>query len=562
MKEFNRREFVKQGAGVAGVSMLPPAVRSVGKSKPISGSRPNIVVIMVDDMGFSDIGCYGSEIPTPNIDKLAAEGLRFTQFYNCGRCCPTRASLLTGLYPHQVGIGLMVKDYHTRGYTGDLSSNCVTIAEALQLGGYRTAMSGKWHVTPPELESKHNWPLQRGFEQFFGTIDGAGSYFDPSTLSRGNTPTKPSGDFYYTDAITENALDFMNSQANPKKPFFLYVAYTAPHYPLHARPEDIAKYHDTYTVGWDKMRAARYDRMRASGLVERHWLLSPRDARVPPWETAEYKDWEARRMGVYAAQVARMDHGVGEIVARIKELGQEENTLILFLSDNGGNLEELTSAVSDRESAPKEAPDGRPIQIGNDPTIIPGTAETYQSYGLPWANLSNTPFRFYKHFAHEGGISTPLIARWPGVIKNSVTWNHQVGHVMDILATCLDVAAVEYPKVHGGHDVIPLEGKSLVPIFSNGYRDGHDILCWEHQGNRAIREGKWKLVSNYPNYWELHDLEADRTELKDLVNYYPDRVNRMVDLYNSWADKVGVLPWTLPGMKPEQVTIPQYLRHT
>lgn len=541
--------------------MASPAILSAASTVDSSGSRPNIVLIMADDMGFSDIGCYGSEIATPHIDALAAGGLRFSQFYNCGRCCPTRASLMTGLYPHQVGMGLMLRDYHFPGYMGDLSQNCVTIAEALGLAGYQTGICGKWHLTPPDLKSKHNWPLQRGFGHFFGTINGAGSYFEPFTLTQGNTPiTPPAQGFYYTDAITENALGFMDSHARADSPFFLYVAYTAPHYPLQALPADIEKYKNAYVGGWDKGRAARYARMVQMGLIDKRWALSPRDSRVPPWEEAPYKEWEAHRMAVYAAQIARMDSGVGQIVSRIQQLGIEQNTLILFLSDNGGNLEELSPAVSGRASIPHETLAGQQVRLGNNPAVLPGPVDTYQSYGLPWANLSNTPFRYYKHFAHEGGISTPLIARWPAVIKSRGGWTQQTGHVMDVLATCIDLAGVEYPKIYQGRQIIPLEGKSLVPVLEGRQRAGHSAIYWEHQGNSAVREGSWKLVSSYPEYWELHDMTADRTELVNLVDAHPDRVQHMAAMYESWAKRVGVLPWTLPGMKPEKINPPKYLR--
>ncbi|MBN1846876.1 MAG: sulfatase-like hydrolase/transferase, partial [Sedimentisphaerales bacterium] len=282
------------------------------------GRRPNIILIMSDDMGYSDIGCYGSEIETPNLDALAANGLRFTQFYNTARCCPTRASLLTGLYPHQAGIGHMMEDRKLAGYRGDLNPNCLTIAEVLKLAGYRTYMTGKWHVTPCRRDqlSKHNWPCQRGFDRFFGTIHGAGSFYDPNTLTRDNEFIVPDEDFYYTDAISDNAVRFLQDHHNSDgdRPFFLYVAYTAAHWPLHALPKDIAKYRGKYDQGWDALRRQRLERMVELGLVDAKWRLSERDESVPAWQDARRKDWHARRMEVYAAMIDNMDQGIGRIV--------------------------------------------------------------------------------------------------------------------------------------------------------------------------------------------------------------------------------------------------------
>jgi arylsulfatase A-like enzyme len=560
MGTLTRRQFVRNGVGVS-LSLLYPGLSRgpflLGAQE--SPRRPNIILIMADDMGFSDLSCYGSEIDTPHINRLATGGLRFTQFYNCARCCPTRASLLTGLYPHQAGFGLMTDDEGTLAYRGDLSDGCVTIAEALRPHGYHTLMCGKWHLTPPDAESNHNWPLQRGFERFFGTIAGAGSFYDPITLVRDNTPIRAHREgFYYTDAITENAVQLLDEYGSQAAPFFLYIAYTAPHWPLHAMPEDIARHRNRYQQGWDKLRAERHQRMIEIGIVDKQWPLSSRDPRVPPWELAPYKDWEALRMAVYAAQIDRMDRGVGAILAKVKELGLEENTLILFLSDNGGNYEEITSAWHRLLFIPHATRDGRLVRVGNDPSVLPGPDDTYQSYGIPWANASNTPFRLYKHFAHEGGIATPLIAYWPAVITQRNTLTHQVGHVMDVMATCLDVATVPYPKTYAGREIIPLEGKSLLPIFQGHEREPHKAIYWEHEGNSAVRQGKWKLVSKYPDYWELHDMEADRTELHDLAAQDPTRVKEMAALYEQWAKRVGVRPWPLRGTAAGEV--PAYLR--
>ena len=524
--------------------------------------------MMADDMGFSDIGCYGSEIRTPNLDKLAAGGLRFKQFYNSPRCCPSRAALMTGLYSHQVGFGLMADDYgrfSSPSYSGDLSDRCVTIAEALRAGGYRTAMAGKWHLTPPMPDFKHNWPLQRGFDHFFGTIAGAGSFFDPATLTRDNQPIRAGDDFYYTNAIGDNAAQYIDRFSQEKDPFFLYVAFTSPHWPLQAPEEDIARYADRYKIGWDALRKERRQRMIAMGLVEESWGIAPRDPRVPPWELASYKDWEARRMAVYAAQIDPMDQNIGKIVSKLEERKIADNTLILFLSDNGGNYEEMGSSnravASDPLFKPHETRDGKLVRGGNKPSITPGGADTYTSYGIPWGNASNTPFRQYKHFAHEGGISTPLVAHWPAGIRDKDTLTPQIGHEIDIMATCLDIAGVSYPTTYQGKQILPLEGKSLLSVFQGKQREGHPTICWEHEGNAAIRQGKWKLVSAYPDWWELYDMEADRTELHDLANQQPDKVKEMAALYHEWAKRVGVEPWPLPGINVNPVTAPEYLKH-
>jgi arylsulfatase len=478
--------------------------------------RPNIVIIMADDMGFSDLGCYGSEIDTPNLDRLAAGGLRFTQFYNTARCCPTRASLLTGLYPHQAGVGHMVEDKGRPGYQGKLNDRCVTIAEALRPAGYRTMMAGKWHVG----EKKPHWPCDRGFDRYFGLISGGSSYFrldKGRQMALDHEPwTPPDDGFYMTNAFTDHAVRFVDEAAKIGKPWFLYLAFTSPHWPLHALPEDIAKYRGKYKGGWDALREARHKRMIEMGIVDAKWPLTPRDAQAPAWEDVKNQDERDLRMAVYAAQIDRMDRNIGRLTAKLKELGAEENTLVLFLADNGGCAEEIHRGKKDAEI---------------------GTAESFESYGLPWANASNTPFRLYKHWVHEGGISTPLIARWPAVIK-APGITREPGHLIDLMATCLDVAGAEYPK-----DKTPLEGKSLAPVFRTGKREGHEAIYWEHEGNRAVRMGKWKLVARHKGDWELYDLDADRTELHNLAAQDAERVKSMAARYDAWAARSQVDPW-------------------
>lgn len=567
-----RREFLRAGAAVTAAGLLER--RAPALTKREQDPRPNIVLILADDMGFSDIAPYGSEISTPNLERLANEGLKFTQFYNNPRCCPSRASLLTGLYSQQAGMGLMTADYGRypyHGYRGDLSSDCVTIAEALRPGGYRTAISGKWHLTPNRKNlSKDNWPLQRGFEQFFGTIEGAGSYYDPSSLSRGNEhiEIEPGKEFYYTDEIAKNAVDFIDDMHGSGAPFFLYAAFTAPHWPLQAPEELIAKYENMYNTGWDDLRRARHERQIRMGIVEEKWGMTARDPRVPAWQAASYKQWEARRMAVYAAMIERLDHGIGRIMAKLDELRIADNTLVLFMSDNGGNFEEMNDP-GDQVPRPAWLPyktrDGRPVVRGNKPDVMPGPANTYQSIGIPWGNCANTPFRLYKHYAHEGGISTPLIVRWPRGIRQKGALTHELGHETDLMPTFLDLAHVSYPeKAKSGQKPPALAGTSLRAIFEDGTRTGRGPFFWEHEGNAAMRDGRWKLVSRFPDAWELYDMEADRTEMHDVAELYPDRVRQMSAQYKAWAERVGVEKWPMPETPPGErdgaMTSPPYLQ--
>jgi arylsulfatase len=535
---MNRRQFLQTVSAAPATFASAPLAAAPAK-------RPNIVVILADDMGYSDIGCYGGEVDTPNLNRLAKGGIRFTQFYNTARCCPTRSSLLTGLYPHQTGVGHMVdtgrKDLP--GYTGDLNRSSVTIAEVLKTAGYRTYMSGKWHVTPV-TESKHNWPRQRGFDRFFGTIHGAGSFYDPATLTRDNEtiqPDKP--DFFYTDAIADNACDFIGDTSRAQDPFFLYCAFTAPHWPLHAIEKDIAKYKGRYKDGWDSLRIERHKRMIDAGIVDRRWRLTARDPRVPAWSSAPDKEWQQRRMEVYAAQIDRMDQSIGRILDKLKQTGAEENTLILFLADNGGCAEELAGRGPLPRHIPEKTRDGRPVRRGNDPQIMPGPDDTYQSYGIGWANASNTPFRLYKHWVHEGGIATPLIAHWPAVIRKRGGFSHQPGHLIDIMATCCEVGNARYPTEFQNTRIQPLEGRSLLPILRGGKRQDHPEIYWEHEGNRAVRQGKWKLVSRHPDNWELFDLEADRTETDDLVVKQSAKAQELAAKWDAWAKRCNVVPW-------------------
>lgn len=548
---LTRREWL---AGLGGGALSLGAFGQMAGGPP--AKRPNIVLVMADDMGYSDIGCYGGEIETPTLDRLAKGGIRFTQFYNTARCCPTRASLLTGLYPHQTGVGHMVdapKPFP--GYTGDLNGHCVTIAEVLRPAGYRTWMTGKWHVTPLSREKK-NWPLQRGFEKFYGIIHGAGSFFDPPSLARGNEFVKPEGkDYYFTQAIAEEAAGYIGSH-DGEDPFFLYLAFTAPHWPLHAPEKDIAKYRGRYNAGWDALREERRKRMAEQGIIDAKWALTARDPDVPAWEQTPDKEWQARRMEVYAAQVDAMDQAIGRVVRALEEKGALEDTLILFLADNGGCAEEMRRGPNWRRPyhVPEKAPDGGELQFGNDPAVMPGAANTYQSYGIPWANVSNTPFRLYKHWVHEGGIATPLIAHWPAALKKPGSLRAEPGHLIDIMATCVDVARAPYPKTREGQPVTAMEGKSFAPLLRGESRREHEYLFFEHEGNRAVRAGRWKLVSRFRTggEWELYDLQDDRTETRDLAKQQPGRVKRLREAWERWAKRAQVEDWDRVQKSPRQ----------
>jgi arylsulfatase len=516
-------------------------------------ARPNIVLVLVDDMGFSDLGCYGGEIDTPHLDRLAQEGLRYTQCYNTARCCPTRASLLTGLYPHKTGMGFMTNlDAGKPGYRGDLNQQCVTVAEALHSAGYSTYMAGKWHVCR-EFQydgPKHNWPRQRGFDRFFGTLIGVGSYWNPLTLTEENESAKPKDDdFYYTDAITDRTIEYIRQ--NPAgKPFFCYVAYPAPHFPLHARENVIKKYRGRFARGWDQLRKERHRRLADLGVIKPSWELSPRDPSVPAWDQATNQKWRQSRMEAYAAAIDHVDQGVGAIVDALRETGRLENTAIFFLSDNGGEALEHPGGMIGSTGEPwavmRYVPlytrRGEPVIAGDIPGIRPGPATTYAGCGAAWANLSNTPFRRFKTFVHEGGISTPLIVHWPAGISAKGELRRQPVHVIDFLPTFLELAGGEYPKTFRGRAITPSDGVSLVPTFENDSLPSRPLF-WEHRGNRAVRDGRWKLVAANQGEWELYDLNADRTETQNLAARHPEIVARLEKLYANWARRSGVLVW-------------------
>ncbi|NRA37718.1 MAG: arylsulfatase [Planctomycetes bacterium] len=527
----------------------------------MTSEKPNVIVIMADDMGYSDIGCFGSEIETPNLDQLGNGGLRFSQMYNCARCCPSRASLLTGLYPHQAGVGHMVNDTGTKAYQGYLRDDCMTVAEVMKENGYRTLMSGKWHVGssyPPHIPAKwhelagdatHPLPVQRGFDEHYGTLCGAGSFYDPPSLIHNcEIIEKTPDDYYYTDAINDNACRMINEAVDAEDPFYMYVAHTAPHWPLHAPEKDIEKYKGKYSEGWDVLREQRYAALKEKGLIDASWDCSPRDKNSFPWEDAEYKEWEDTRMATYAAMIDVLDQGIGRIMQTLKERDQFDNTLIVFLSDNGGCAEFLQEDGKEGnwpEFYGNVSSDGVQCKVGNNPQRQPGGKDTFMSYDLPWANASNTPFRLFKSWVHEGGISTPCLMHWPKGIKNPGSIHHQPWVMLDIVATCYDICDAQYPQEHAGHKLPPIEGESFAAIFSENEAERQEPIFWEHKGNKAVRDGKWKLVKQHNEDWELFDMQADRTELHNLVDQETERVEKMIAMWDAWAARCEVRSWPL-----------------
>lgn len=500
--------------------------------------RPNIVLIMVDDMGWSDLGCYGGEIETPHIDSLAEDGLRFTRFYNNAVCGATRASLLTGLYCQQTG------------HRGDRwnepkdFNRCVLIPEVLQANGYHTAMVGKWQG--------RDLAVRRGFDRFFGpNCQGKISYWNAVASNDFYLDDQlwkfPDEDFFMTDAFNDHAVRFLKDAAAGDAPFFLYVGYIAPHWPLHAREETIAPYRERYrSQGWGDWRETRLKRQREMGLLPENATPAARSRSVPDWSTDANKDWQAERMAVYAAQISNVDRGVGQLLEVLRESGKEQDTLVLFLSDNGaapdGGFGPSSSGFgfSPKANNGKWRKDGVAIRPGSGPDIMPGPHDTFSGYGLAWALTSNTPLRDTKQSAYEGGIRTPLIVRWPSVIQKESSITRQAGHVIDIMATCLDVAGVEYPAEFQGRHPLPMEGRSLAPIFRGKQRPGHELLAWNCRRGRAIQMGDWKLVRPRDNQpWELYDLATDIGETSNQASQRPDRVRLMTEKYEEWRRRVG-----------------------
>ena len=499
-----------------------------------SPAKPNIVIVLADDVGFSDFGCYGGEILTPNIDQLAENGLRFSQFSTENKCNPSRTSLLTG-------------QYYIRGYN---AGGSITLAEGLQSAGYRSYVCGKWDV----VADTAGGPLKRGFDSFYGNIRGCGSFFAPMGLQRDGENAEQewmeNKGFYYTHAITENAIRYME-QTPEDTPFLLLVTYTAAHWPMHALPKDIQKYEGRYAEGWDVLRKERLERMKAMGIIPEQTPLPPRDRKGTPWEDAKHKEWEQRRMEVYAAMVDSMDQGIGTIVESLNDTGRLENTLFMVLADNGASAEHFGPEKTGR-FLNASTRDGRPIRVGNLPSIMPGPEDTWQSYGPDWAFLSSTPFRMYKGSEHQGGHAEPLVVHWPRVIREGGRVSEELCHVMDVLPTVLDAAGLTYPTEYGGRNLEPADGKSLLPVFQGLPRKGHERLVWGATHGKAVRQGKWKLVKAGRMPWELYNMETDRTELHDLAGAYPEKVQELGKVWEGWRDAA-----TLPEAWRDLYVFPQ-----
>ncbi len=503
-----------------------------------AANAPNILVILADDLGFSDLGCYGGEIPTPHLDGLARDGVRLTRLYTMGRCCPSRASLMTGQYPHRVGLGHMVKDLGLPGYRGTLSEDSRTFAEVLKPAGYRCFLSGKWHLGTPD-------PTAHGFEEFYGTLVSAQTFFDPSHYLRlpvgREAKSYPSGEFYGSDAVTDHGLEFLDeARRTPNDPWFLYLSYHAPHFPLQARSEDIARHVETYAVGWDRIRDARLERMKRMGIVTKSTALSPRSP-YTNWEEAVRADnpaWDrlpadrqsdlARRMAIYAAMVEVMDRNIGRVIASLRENGELENTFVIFLSDNGACAEWDPHGFDGKSGPHNELHRGSELDSMGGP-------ETYHSVGSGWANASNTPWRLYKHYMHEGGISTPCIVHWPQGLRQRDTIDHRPAHIIDLLPTAMVVAGIE------DAGPLPMPGSNLLPLL-RGEPQPERTLYFEHEGNRAVMDGRWKLVRSKAGPWALHDITEDRTEQVDLATTHPEIVRRLAEQWQTWAEQQQVVP--------------------
>ncbi|MFT3855916.1 MAG: arylsulfatase [Ilumatobacteraceae bacterium] len=501
-------------------------------------NRPNIVVILADDLGFADLGCYGSEIPTPNLDALAQHGIRLTNFYNTARCCPSRAALLTGVWSHQAGIGHMTEDKGADhpAYRGQLNNNTVTIAEVLRNAGYFTAMTGKWHVG-----QEHGViPANRGFQRslnapaggyYYGDAKNAQLFLDGRKIPN-DTSILPAN-WYTTDLWTDYGLRFIDEAIDDKKPFLLYLAYNAPHFPLQAPLDEIAKFKGKYLAGWEALRKERYEKQKALGLIDPAWALTPFNPKVPLWDTLSQKDKEKfdHIMAIYAAVITHLDKEVGELVAGLKRRGVFDNTVILFVSDNGGNA----------EPGPEAKYEG----------LVPGNSQSAVFLGQGWAEAACTPFWAYKHQTHEGGISSPAIISWPKGIPAALngTFNRQPAHITDIMTTLVDLAKTKYPESYQGHTITPAAGVSLTPLFTGKSLNRKQPIFWEHEGNKAVLDGKWKLVAENTEQWQLFDIVADRSELHDLYAQKPDIAKRLEKEYQEWYTKVQaesfekVFPW-------------------
>jgi arylsulfatase A-like enzyme len=523
------------GLAPAGAGHAGPVTRAPQPVRP-QPTRPNVVVILLDDVGFSDIASYGGEIPTPNLDKLTAGGLRFTQFYNSARCSPSRASLLTGTYPHQAGVGHLeaIAVPNSKGLHGKLSDRVVTLAEVAKSAGYYTAMAGKWHVG---LE-RGVGPWQRGFDHSIASPLGELYYPDQPQENAKNVyidgrkvPANSSevgqGDWYSSDLFVEWQGKFIQQAEAEHKPFFLYMPFVAAHFPLMAPPEDVAKFKGKYLRGWDVLRRERFERQKKLGIIDRNAHLPEPLVNSYDWDklSATDKDRFDTIMAVYAATITRVDQAIGTLVDKLRTSGELDNTLILFMCDNGGNGE--------------SGPDGR--LLGG----APGSSKSRIFAGMNWATLQNTPFQYFKHYTEEGGIATPLIAHWPRGIdpKLNGSFVRAPGHLIDVMPTLVDLAGATYPKTFNGNAIVPMQGRSMVPAFHGQALHRAAPIFWEHEGNRAVRGGKWKLVARFREPWQLFDMTTDRVEEHDLAAKQPALVRKMAAQWDEWAARSYVDPW-------------------
>lgn len=516
-------------------------------------SRPNIILILADDLGWGNIGCFGGPIETPNLDRMAADGARFSQFYTYPRCCPARAMLMTGLHPHEVGVGHMT--FRRRGknpsvmedrmkvppaYRGWVRGTIPTLPEMLRSAGYGTYMAGKWHIGNNDTAT---WPTSRGFDKFYGFLDGTSEYYKPADLIRDTRKIQPEGERYYTtDAFTREAMGYIDGhlREKPNSPFFLYLAFNAPHFPMQAMPEDYAKYRGKFKAGWDVIREQTLERQKAMGLLPSNAVLSPRsgDMRrlgtqpgaVPAWEDidAAQKDAMDAIMATYAAMVDRLDQNIGRLINHLRNTDQLDNTIICFLSDNGAEAESPPLGEFDAAKLGQYDMEG-----------------PHYYYGRAWANVSNTPFREFKHFTYQGGVMSPLIIRWPKGTSPKVRGGfvREFTFLADIVETCLDYGGASRPAIIEGKPTPKMDGQSLRELLAGKKVASREPVCIEHEGNRLVREGKWKLVSYFEKQWELYDLESDPTEQRNLALENVDTTKRLAAAYDSWADRVGVIPW-------------------
>jgi arylsulfatase len=532
-----------QAERIAGSPTTTPSTTSPTSPTQPPGpyERPNILIILADDLGHTDIGCYGSEIRTPHLDALAASGRLFTDMHNNPRCCPSRASLLTGLYPTQTGVGFMVGNQGTPAYQGHLNQSCVTLGEALGNAGYRTAISGKWHVAPSGI--LEDWPARRGFERSFCQM-GGGDYYRPNLYEDGrpiDTPTDP--DYWLTTAVTDFAVERIREYSAGPDPFFLYVGFKNPHFPLQARPDEIEPYRGAFSAGWDALRVQRWETAQDKGVISPKWALPSSTGRTIRWDDAQDKAWQASRMEVYAAQVTELDTEVGRLMSALVESGARDNTLVLFLSDNGACAE----LVPPTKKSHVPTVNGKPMKAGNIPGLFPGPSDTFQSYGMEWAEVSNSPFRRYKRWTEEGGISSPLIASWPARLGAGGT-DHSLLHVIDVMPTLLELAQTPYPQGYAGRTLTPLEGESFAGVLTSSASttmlERSAPCCWEHMGHRAARQGRWKVVADQPvGPFELYDMATDRTETRNLATAYPDITAQLAGIWDDWKLRTHVRTW-------------------